>query len=141
MLTVRTALLAFMVALGLHGCASTADRRVASVDDIVRDTDQFEGRQITVRGVLHFYAQHGTAQLWASREALEKVSAGYVTADDPVWNQCVDLRFQPSMASRLDRRSGEYGEIVGTLYVEQTEVGEINLSDCSNLRLIVRTLR
>ena len=137
MITARTALLAFMVALGLQGCASTADRRVASVDDLIRDADQFKGRQIAVRGVLHFYPQHQTAQLWASHQALEAVSRGYVPANDPVWNRCVDLRFQPGMASRLRRRSGEYGEIVGTLYVHQPQADEINLSNCSNLRLVI----
>lgn len=139
--TVRTALLAFMVALGLHGCASTPGSRVMSVDDVVRNADQLEGRQITVQGVLNFYTQHGTAQLWASRQAIEAVSSGFVPPEDSAWDRCVDLRFRPSMASGLQRRSGEHGEIVGVLHVHQPQVGEVNLSDCNNLRLAIRTLR
>lgn len=141
MKSTRTGLLAFVVTLGLQGCASTASSRVMSVDDVVRGTDQLEGRQITVRGVLHFYTQHGTAQLWASQQAIEAVSSGFVPPNDPAWDRCVDLRFRPSMAPRLQRRSGEYGEIAGTLYIRQPQAGEVNLSNCSNLRLVIRTLR
>ena len=44
------------------------------------------------------------------------------------------------MASRLEQQSGEHGEFVGVLYVHEPQDGELNLSDCSNLWLVIRAL-
>ena len=132
---------AVMVAVALGACASLKPVPVLTVDELVSQAEALKGHSVVIRGLVSYYAQHGSANFWASAEALADVSEGYVPPDSPARKRCVSLDFDPALRARLAQRDGLTAKIRGDLVILRLEPGEIDLDGCSEITVIVRSIR
>lgn len=111
---------------------------VMTVDSVVRQELVLTGRRITVRGFLRF--GDDSRNLWHSKGVLQKVSAGYVSPDDPSWDRCLSLYHTVNVRQKLLTLDNRYVAISGQLVRLKRSDGDVSTSLCSELGIRVDSI-
>ena len=111
---------------------------VQSVDRVIANESTFIGTFVIVDGYLRF--GDDSHNLWADHTAYLAVANHDPPPDDPAWSRCIALYGINGWWETLLKNNGRQVRVRGILQRHVPEPEEVNLSECSDLGLAIKSV-